>query len=92
MDVSEIRKISSRSQFEPFCISMEGIFQALRDQAYLGCSNCLISIPEEKLNDFTNQLKNLGYEVFWEKCSDPHLISKYSKYTDKFISLDIAWF
>jgi hypothetical protein len=92
MDVLEIRKISDRNKFEPFCISSEGIFQAVRDQAYKGNSNCLMSIPEEKLNEFTSLLENLGYLVSWEKCFDPHLSSKYSNYTNKFIALDISWF
>lgn len=92
MNIAEIQKISKRNKFEPFCISLEGIFEAMRGEAYKGSYNCLLSIPEEKLNNFTKELENLGYRVFWEKCEDRYLLSKYSRYTGKFVLLDISWF
>jgi hypothetical protein len=92
MQVSEIKKITERSRFEPFCISLESILDKMEDQARMGNSNCLLSIPEEKLNDFTNKLENLGYDFWWWKCSDPHLSSKYPDFDGKFIALEVAWF
>lgn len=95
MKAIDAKKVSARSMGDPFMISLEAIYSFISNQAHLGFSNCLLSIVPEKLVEFSNDLKNNGYDVFYENLENTYiennLHSRYSKYSKKFIQLEISW-
>jgi hypothetical protein len=96
MNYLEAKKISERSMGDPFIISLERLYSFINEQAHLGFVNCTLSIAPENLENFLSDLKKNGYDVSHEDLKnnniENNLFSRYSRYSTRFIQLEISWF
>lgn len=89
LTAKEAKEITKIHNYDPFVISLEHMYQVIRDKALTGTSNCYFTVPEEHLFEIKKEIEEKGYQVHSEqiyrkdlpqKCNN--IFERYPRYKD----------
>ena len=97
ISADEARERSKWCKFHPFCVSVPHAHEIVSDHAWNGNNNCFFSVPESKLHEIKEDLRQHGFKVYSEPINrkevegiNNNIFEKYPQFPELY-ELEVTW-